>query len=485
MRPRDLAPLAPALLLLTACTTARASLDGETYAVRAEAPAGFDRTVAQERTLEHLTAMVALDTVNPPGNEERTARYLDSVLSGVPGVETEVIDVGDGRANFVARLRATNPTKRPVLVMGHMDVVGAQVDKWTVDPFQVTLRDGYVYGRGVIDDKGMLAAMAAMFPMLSERRDELSRDVILLGTAAEEGGPSVGIDWIVENRPDVLGDAEFALNEGGRIRVVDGRVATFNVQTTEKIYYAVKIRATGPSGHGSVPLPDNALAALARAAARVHDWDPPLRLNETTKLFFERLSSIEEDRELRAAMLELSKDDPATRDAAAAVVGRVPAYDAILRTGCSLTMIDGGFRENVIPSEGSATFNVRTLPGEDIGEILELIREVCAEEQVTVELDGEPRTAPPVSPVGTDLFRAMESCGLEMAPGAVVVPMMSTGATDGAALRAHGIPTYGILPMPLEMEDELRMHGDDERAPLPALGWAAEYVYRVLSKVAE
>lgn len=454
------------------------------YAVTPRAPAGYDRAASARSTLDHLQRLIRIDTQNPPGNELRTATYFDSIFRAIPGVETRVLEAADGRANFVARLRAKSPRKKPVLVMGHMDVVGADTAKWETPPFEPTLRDGYLYGRGAIDDKGMLAATATVLQALAKRRDRMDRDIIFLATAAEEGGPDLGVHWMIENHPELI-DAEFALNEGGRIRVQDGRVRTVNVQTTEKVYYTVVGTAKGPSGHGSVPLPDNALAALARATARIHEWRAPVRLNETTRAYFGRLSTIEEDPEFRAAMLEISTaTDQDAVERAAAVLSRDPLHNAVLRTGTSLTMLNGGFRSNVIPSEGRVTFNVRTVPGDDIREIVREMNRVGAEPQVTFAMDGEPRQDPPPSPVSTDLFRAMESAAKSMAPSTVVIPFMSTGATDGAALRAHGIPTYGILPMPLEMEDELRMHGDNERVPVAALGWATEYLYRVLGGVA-
>lgn len=476
--------LAAALLALGASIPAAAQ-SASTYTVAAPAPRGFDRAAAQRATEAHLRALIRLDTQNPPGNERRTALYFDSIFRGVPGMETRIVDVGGGRANFVARLRATHPRAKPVLVMGHMDVVGADTAKWETPPFEPTVKGDYLYGRGAIDDKGMLAATAAAMLQLAAQRDRMTRDVILLATAGEEGGPPVGVERMVERHRDLLGDAEFALNEGGRIRVEDGRVRTVNIQTTEKVYYDVVATAKGTGGHGSVPLPDNPLAALARAVSRVHEWRPPVRLNETTRLYFGRLAGIEKDPEVREAMRQISTaTDAAAIERAAAVLSRDPLHSAVLRTGASLTILNGGFRSNVIPSEGKATFNVRIVPGEDIREIVRRMNEVGGERQVTFALSGEPQEAPPPSPVGTALFRAMESAARVMAPSATVIPFMSTGATDGAALRAVGMPTYGILPMPLPMEDELRMHGDNERVPVRALGWATEYLYRVLQQVA-
>ncbi len=473
------------LIASTALALAAAAPLAAQYDVRAPAPPGYDRAAGQRETLAHLQNLIRLRTENPPGNEGLTAAYFDSAFRAVPGVETHVLDVGEGRANFVARLRATRPTKKPVLVLGHMDVVGADTTKWETPPFEPTIRDGYLYGRGAIDDKGMLAATLVAMQQLSRQRDRLARDVIFLATAGEEGGPLVGIDRVLEHHRDLFGDAEFALNEGGRIRIGAGQVREVAVQTTEKVYYDVVATATGQGGHGSVPLPGNPLAALARAVARVHAWRPPLRLNETTRLYFGRLAEITEDAALQVAMIRIADDTSAAELALAdSVLSRDPLYNAVLRTGASLTMIDGGFRANVIPSEGKATFNVRIVPGEDIRAIVAEMNRVGGEPQVTFALEGEPLVSAGPSPVGTDLFRAMEAAAKAMAPDAVVLPFMSTGATDAFALRNAGILTYGILPFPLGDEDELRMHGDNERVPVAALGWGTEYMYRVLRGVA-
>jgi acetylornithine deacetylase/succinyl-diaminopimelate desuccinylase-like protein len=481
-----------ALLVAAALTTAGCSprqsqamqneWNATTYKVAAPAPDGYDRASAERDVLMHLKRVISLDTQNPPGAELKVATYFDSVLRTIPGVETHILPAGEGRANFVARIKAGQPGGKAVLVMGHMDVVGADTTKWTSQPFIPTEKNGYLYGRGAIDDKGMLSAALTAFIRLAAIRDQLRRDVIFLGTAAEEGGPEVGINEMINKHFALIGDAEFALNEGGRIRVKDGKVFTVNIQTTEKMPYNVAVRARGPSGHGSVPLRDNALAALARAVTRVHEWKAPVRINATTRIYFERLAAIEENADMKRAMQQISANgaSQAQIDAAAQVLSADPLHNAVLRAGQSLTMIDGGIRTNVIPSEGTANFNLRTLPDDDVAAIVKQMNEVAAEPQVTLELVGEVYKAPEPSPVTTALFQSMEASAKTMAPGVTVLPFMSTGATDGARLREKGIPTYGILPMPLPMMDELRMHGDDERVPVPALGWATEYIYRVL-----
>jgi acetylornithine deacetylase/succinyl-diaminopimelate desuccinylase-like protein len=445
----------------------------------------FDRTSAQRDTLALLKELIALDTQNPPGNEVIVARHLDRFLRGVPGIETRILDPGDSRANFIARLRATKATKRAVLVMGHMDVVGADTAKWTSPPFQATERDGYLYGRGTIDDKGALAATAVAMRLLAARRDSLDRDIILLGTAAEESGGDQGISTVLAKHFDLIKDAEFALNEGGRVRARNGKVYSINIQVTEKISYVITATARGTSGHGSVPLPDNPIAALSRALSRVHDSKQPARPNEVTRAYFGGLARVELDPAMRQAMQTIgSARTQAEIDKAAAVLSRNPVHNAVLRDAVSLTMVNGGIRANVIPSDATATLNARLLPDGDIKAFVADLNRIGGEKQVTFASQREQQKAPPVSGTKTALFLAMESVGAAMAPEAAVVPMLSTGATDGAALRAAGIPTYGILPMPLEQEDELRMHADNERVPLASLGWATEYLYRVLATVA-
>jgi acetylornithine deacetylase/succinyl-diaminopimelate desuccinylase-like protein len=453
-------------------------------AVSAQNGTTFDRASAQRDTLALLKELVGLDTQNPPGNEVIVARHLDRFLKGVPGIETRILDPGDSRANFIARLRAVKPTKRAVLVMGHMDVVGADASKWTSPPFQPTERDGYLYGRGTIDDKGALAATAVAMRLLAARRDSLDRDIILLGTAAEEGGDQ-GISTVIARHFDLIKDAEFALNEGGRVRARNGKVYSINIQVTEKISYVVTATARGTSGHGSVPLPDNPIAALSRALSRVHDSRQPARVSDVTRAYFGGLARVEPDAAMRQAMHAIGRArTPADIEKAAAVLSRDPVHDAVLRDAASLTMVNGGIRANVIPSDATATLNARILPDSDIRAYVADLNRIGGEKQVTFAIPREPQKAPPVSSTKTLLYLAMESVGASMAADAVVVPMLSTGATDGAALRAAGIPTYGILPLPLEQDDELRMHADNERVPIASLGWGTEYLYRVLSSVA-
>ena len=333
--------------------------------------------------------------------------------------------------------------------------------------------------------RACLPHLSAALLQLAARRDSLARDIIFLGTADEESGGG-GITRLIERDFDLIKDVEFALNEGGRVAVAGGRVRAINIQVAEKVSYEVEARATGPSGHGSVPLPGNALAALSRALARVHEWKAPVRLNDVTRAYFGRLATIEEDPAMRRAMeaLATARDDKQVM-AAAEILSREPTHNAVLRTGVSLTMLRAGIRVNIIPSDATATLNVREMPDGDIQATVAELNRVGGEQQVVFSLRANVRASPPVSPLDSEMFKAMEAAGSVMASDAVAIPFMSTGGTDGSRLRARGIPTYGILPLPLPKEDELRMHGDDERVPIPALGWASEYLYRVLTLIGE
>src|SRR5688572_2101781 len=249
-----------------------------------------DWNAVRDETVRHLRRLIQLNTVNPPGNEITVARYLDSTLRAA-GIETHLFEPAPGRAAFIARLKGTG-AKQPVLLMAHMDVVGVEADQWTVDPFAGVEKDGYVYGRGAIDDKGMLAANLVTMLMLKrnvlDRGNSLQRDVVLVANSDEEAGGEWGMGWLIANKPDLI-RAEFALNEGGRTRVVNGRPLYVAVQNTEKVAHNVRVIATGPGGHASVPLPGNAISRLARAMGKIAAHEEPVRINPTTRVFFSEL----------------------------------------------------------------------------------------------------------------------------------------------------------------------------------------------------
>jgi acetylornithine deacetylase/succinyl-diaminopimelate desuccinylase-like protein len=322
-----------------------------------------DWNAVGDETVRHLRRLIQLNTVNPPGNEITVARYLDSTLRSA-GIETHLFEPAPGRAAFVARLKG-NGAKQPILLMAHMDVVGVETDQWTVDPFAAVEKDGYVYGRGAIDDKGMLAANLVTMLLLKrnviDAGGTLQRDVVLVANSDEEAGGDWGMGWLIANKPDLI-RAEFALNEGGRTRVVNGRPLYVAVQNTEKVAHNVRVIAKGPGGHASVPLSGNAISRLARAMAKIAAHEEPVRINPTTRVFFSELSAVWPNATERKAMANVASQDQRRIARGARVLSAIPIYNAVLRNGISPTLIDGGIRSNVIPTEATANLNIRTLP---------------------------------------------------------------------------------------------------------------------------
>lgn len=443
-----------------------------------------DWSAVQDETVRHLRRLIQLNTVNPPGNEITVARYLDSTLRAA-GIETHLFEPSPGRAAFVARLRGTGAAK-PVLLMAHMDVVGVERDQWTVDPFAAVEKDGYVYGRGAIDDKGMLAAnlvtMLLLKRHLLDAGKTLTRDVVLVANSDEEAGGEWGMGWLIANQPELI-RGEFAVNEGGRTRVVNGRPLYVAVQNTEKVSHNVRVVASGPGGHASVPLPGNAIGRLARALAKISEYREPVQLNPTTRAFFTALSEVWPNAGERRAMADVASRDARRVERGARVLSAIPIYDAVLRNGISLTLIDGGIRTNVIPTEATANLNIRTLPGQSIDSLVKRLRRVVGDSTVQFEVDRDTIDAP-ASSFRSPMFGAIADAVRAVDSTITVVPYMSTGATDSARLRAWGVQTYGILPFPLAPEDEERMHGNDERVPVTALLFGVKVIYLAMLNVA-
>lgn len=443
----------------------------------------IDWTAAGEEALTHLRSLIRIDTTNPPGNESRCAAYLESVLSAA-NIEYRTVEPVAGRAAVIARLRGTGKAP-PILYTAHMDVVGVEPAEWSVPPFSGEVRDGYVYGRGAIDDKGMLAAeLMAMLLVKRELVDAgipLERDLILAATADEETGGAHGFGWLIANHPDLI-RAEFALNEGGRMRVVNGRTLYAAVQTAEKVNNVVTVRATGPAGHASVPLEGNAVARLARAIAIIAAHREDVKLVPTTREFFSRLGAIWENPEQGAAMADVASGDTARVARGAAVLDRTPLLGALLRTGISPTVLNAGIRHNVIPASATGTLSVRTLPGERIDDVLDRLRAAVSDPQVDIACTDRGTDAPE-SDFGSPMFAAIRDTIAGLDPSIVTVPYMSTGATESAKLRAWGVQTFGLLPFPMGEDDERRMHGADERIPIASFELGVRLLYGVAVRV--
>ncbi len=438
---------------------------------------------ANAETVERLQRLIRFDTTNPPGNELELAEYLTHALDS-EGIETTLLVPVERRAAVIARLKG-NGTKRPVMLMAHMDVVGVEREKWTCDPFGGVIRDGYVYGRGAIDDKGMLAAN--LMTMLLLKRSvidagiELDRDVIFLATSDEETGGEHGIKWVVSNHRELI-DAEFALNEGGRTRIIEGGKRYLAIQTAEKISHMVTVTARGPAGHSAIPLVDNAIFRLGRALARLSDYREPVSLNETTRRFFGELSRVWPNEIERDAMAALVSSDAGESARGAGVLAAIPVLNAVMRNGISATKVTGGVAGNVIPAEATAVLNVRTIPGHDIDGIVARLEQCIDDPDVGVSITARGQDAPASNP-DSAMFEAISASATLIDPAITVVPYLSTGGTDSSHLRRAGIDSYGILPFPMEQPDEERMHGHDERVPVESLHFGTRLIFESILRV--
>jgi acetylornithine deacetylase/succinyl-diaminopimelate desuccinylase-like protein len=422
-----------------------------------------DWSAFERETLDHFQAVLRLDTSNPPGRETAVVDYLKKVLEA-EGVPVQVFAREPDRANLVARVKG-NGRKRPLLIAGHTDVVTVDPAKWTFPPFSATRDGGYVYGRGSLDDKPHVVAGLMLLVTLKRLNVPLDRDVIFLAEAGEEGTTRVGIDFMTEQHFDAI-DAEFCLAEGGSVRMNGGRVQFASVGTMEKTPRTIELTARGPSAHGSVPIRTNAVARLAQAVARVTAWQPPIRLNDTTRLYFERMAGVSSQADA-ARFTALLGTDPTARDAAVAwLQEHSPGQAALLRTTVSPTILRAGQRYNVIPSEATATLDVRMIPDDDPDALVETLRRVIDDPSVDVSLakrDGLPRPRGR-SGVDTEAFRAIETA-VAQNYDTVTIPSMGTGATDNAQLRAKGVQCYGMGPA-VDAEDGPKgfgAHSDQER----------------------
>ena len=436
-----------------------------------------DFDIAGDDAVRLLQQLIRIDTSNPPGNESLVADHL-RVLFEAEGIEVEILAKDPARGNLVARLPG-NGTKEPLLIMAHSDVVGVELESWTVGPFGGVIEDGYVYGRGAQDDKGQVAAAAQVMLMLKRAGVILDRDIILLIEAGEEGTTEWGIDYMVENHLDKI-RAEFALNEGGTAHMMpDGSVDRVSIATTEKVgYRGTHLIARGVAGHGSRPRPDNPVVHLAAAVAKVGEYQMPMRLNETTREYFKRMAEISSPEE---AFLYRNVEDPVFGPMVEEYFRQNDFYhNSILRTSVSPNVIQGGFRRNVIPTEAEAELDIRVVPGDDMDEVLAELARLIDDPAVEVVPPTSWRPAGSPSPVGSDLFMALEQTQKLMYPNGVTLPSMLTGATDGARLRAVGIPTYGVG---IPSGDASRAHGNDERISVAGLRLFVEFLYRTVTAV--
>jgi acetylornithine deacetylase/succinyl-diaminopimelate desuccinylase-like protein len=411
-----------------------------------------------EEAMRHFQAVLQIDS--SAGNETRVVDYLKKVLEA-EGIPVSVGGREPGRMNLIARLKGSG-ARKPLLIMGHTDTVRVDPAKWTHPPFSATREGGYVYGRGAVDDKDNLTA-ALMTILLLKRTDRaLDRDVIFVAEAGEESAAHLGIGYLVNERWSEI-EAEVCLAEGGGVLRRGGQIRYALVQTAEKLPNAARLIARGPAGHGSRPLRTNAILHLSRAVEKIAMWDPPMRLNDTTRYYFEKLASVSspEDAARYHALL-----DPARSAAAREYLAeREPGHYSMIHTSISPNIITGGYQVNVIPSEASAVLDIRALPDENMPAFFEQMKKVI--DDPTVEIVNERRNTRPTAPpsrLDSGAFRAIEAANRKLY-GAITIPQMSTGATDMSYLRAKGVQCYGIGPV-VDEEDGPKgfaAHSDQER----------------------
>jgi acetylornithine deacetylase/succinyl-diaminopimelate desuccinylase-like protein len=454
-------------------------------ATRPQSPtaAPADASSTQQETLRHFQALLKFDTSDPPGLEKPAVDYLKQVLEA-EGIAVEVVALEPNRPSLIARLKGSG-AKRPLLLMGHTDVVNVDPKKWTHPPFGAVRDGGYVYGRGAIDDKDNVVAGLMVMLMLKRQKVPLDRDVIFLAESGEEGSTRVGIQFVV-NEHFAKVDAEYCLAEGANVMRQDGRVKYASVQTLEKIPRGIELTARGPSGHGSTPLENNAIVHLAKAVARIGAWRPPVRLNETTRTYFKRLAAVSTPDQAKRYLDILSNDAQVVSAADALLMSNEPRHASMLRTSLSPNILTGGYRINVIPSEATATLDVRMHPDDDHVALLEQVKKVIDDPAVEVTwAQRDVRPGGGTANLQSDAFKAIEAM-VTKHYNTVTLPTMSPGATDMAYLRAKGIQCYGIGPA-IDAEDGPKgfgSHSDQERILEAELHRFVQFQYDVVAALA-
>jgi acetylornithine deacetylase/succinyl-diaminopimelate desuccinylase-like protein len=441
-------------------------------------PIDWDSLAAE--AVRNLSAYLAINTTNPPGNELAGARFLQQLLAR-DGIEAQILDtaeLGPGRANLYARLRGSGG-KKAVALVSHIDVVPVNRDSWTVDPFAGTIRDGYVWGRGALDMKG--EGMVQLMAMVALKRSgvPLDRDIVFIGNADEEVRGR-GAEVFVQRHADLLRDVEFLMTEGGGNEVENGAVDYYGVGVAEKRTFWQRLTVHGTPSHGSRPTKLNPVPRLVDALERLAHYETPLHVTPGVAKYFRDIAP----RFPVPQRTWLGDVAAALADSSArAWITDNVYWNAILRNTISLTGLSGSGKTNVIPAVASAELDIRILPDQDTvavrGELVRVVNDTAVHWETLL-----PPRAPLESPIETDLFHAIERATRERDPHARVTTPMLTGATDRPTYRALGIVTYGFDPFRVERDDEQRgVHGNDERVSVPNVGFGVHYLYDVLRYV--
>ena len=442
------------------------------------------------RKLAHdiFKQLIEINTTDSVGSTTVAAQAMAQRLldAGFPAADVIVAGPNERKGNMVARYRGRSGSKlKPVLIIAHLDVVEARREDWTTDPFQFVEQDGFYYGRGTQDMKVSDAILVTDFIRLKKDGFVPDRDIILALTADEEGGKSNGVDWLLKNRRELI-DAEFALNPDSGGMVTDhGKPLTMEFEATEKLYGDFELSATNPGGHSSLPKPDNAIYHVVDALAKVQATAFPFELNAVIREYFTQMASIETGQtaaDIRAILA------PSPDRAAIERLSHDARYNSTMRTTCVATMMSAGHAPNALPQSAEANVNCRIFPGHSQEDIrLELVK-LVDDPQLSVRYksdagvvsdrgsDRKSITPPPLRP---DVMDSLRSVTAKLWPGAAVVPIMMTGASDSVYTMAAGMPSYGICGVAIERND-VRMHGKDERVAVESYYTGVQFYYDFL-----
>ena len=425
----------------------------------------------------YLQEYLRIDTVNPPGNEVEGARFFKNIFDA-ESIPCQVFEPSPSRGSLLATLKGTSK-KRPILLLNHIDVVPVERERWTVDPFEGIVQDGYLYGRGALDDKSMGIIEMMTLLILQRKKVPLERDVLFFAAADEETGGKWGIQWAMENVSS-LRRSEYALNEGGYVILNEtGDPDRYEISSGQKIVFQLQLKAKGTSGHASMPHSDNPNVKLIHALEAVTKWETPYNVLPMVKEFFLKMAPKQPPDERKFFEdIEKGLHDPSF----SARLTTNPIYNAMVRDTISLTILQAGSKANVIPSESSATLDCRLIPGSSKENFLKEIKERLGDE---IEAEGrmEGKSIPP-SPFNTDLFQAIQKFATSNDPDCPVVPFLLPGATDSRFLRERGITTYDFCPFRLPEKEIMRVHGNDERIALENLRFGIRMLMEVIKEVA-
>jgi acetylornithine deacetylase/succinyl-diaminopimelate desuccinylase-like protein len=436
----------------------------------------------QQLARDVFKELIEINTTDANGDNTKAAEAMAARFraAGFPAADVFVGGPHPRKGNVVIRYRGRNSALKPLLLLAHLDVVEAKKEDWSseLDPFRFTEREGFYYGRGTTDDKAMAAIFVANLLRLKQQNVIPERDIILALTADEEGGDHNGVQWLIQLHRSLV-DAEFGLNEGGSGQAKNGRKVANQVQASEKVYVDYRLESTNPGGHSSRPIRDNAIYHLSESLARIAQHQFPVKLNEVTRGYFQRMATIEQG-QVAADFRAIAQAAP--NQAAAERLSAVPYYNALMRTTCVATMVNAGHAPNALPQRATANVNCRILPGEDPAEVKRTLERIVNNPKVSVTPVDSAKPSPP-SPLRPEIMRPIERLTQQMWPGVPVVPTMSTGATDGLYFRQAGIPIYGVSGLFGDMDD-VRAHGRDERIGIKEFYEGQEFLWRLVNELA-